>query len=139
MVRVVEDVGFRVGGPTASSGAMASACDERWASIAGYNGGGETMWSLAQRVYWCYDGANVTYTYRTVHPYSNNGYQWYDLGTVSDSESCCLPSARYQAYHRHYFARCWPSPWGDQCGDHTRPWVEHLVTGYGGYATNAGY
>lgn len=117
-------------------GVMADTCKDIHPSIRGVNGWGETLWRLVLNVSWCYDGSVVTYYYQ--YHSTSTSYDWADLGTEADSVSS--PSTGYSftdGYHRQHFARCAYIPnW--TCWDDVHPWVSSRVTGYGGWATNAG-
>jgi hypothetical protein len=113
-------------------------CDTESGTIWGQNAYGEVLWRLQMNINWCWDYSTVTYVYRW-QTISVGGYGWRDFGTVSDSNSePPTGAAQYQAFHEHHFARCYISPWGEVCVDHTYPYVNMTVTNYGGWSSSAG-
>lgn len=118
--------------------AAADACNSITHAIWGVNQWNEMLWKQEQYIYWCYDGTNVTYTYRTT-PQFTYGVGWRAGGILSSSTGGGAGYPQFQAYVQGIFYRCYLTPWGEACTDYTYPWIDSTVTGYGGSGGTAGY
>ena len=123
---------------THPSGVPASdPCGEQQPAIWGVDGNGNTVWRLVTTVDWCWDGSEITYYFRyfSVSTCCN----WFDQGTVSDSNSTPTTGVwQVDSYHEQHFNHCINLVGGEYCADDVYPWLQLLVNGGGGYSSTAG-